>query len=184
MSANCWHQQVDMYNEPHTPIKVLMVCLGNICRSPTAEAVLRSQVQAAGLADYIIVDSAGTSDWHHNEAPDARSILAATNRLYDLSTQRSRQVKSIDFEEFDYILAMDRQNLSDLQDHCPVAYQHKLELLLNYGNTGWADVPDPFNTDKDGFELVLDLVEVACNAFLAHLIQNHELLHLARQQQK
>lgn len=167
--------------EPQTPLKILMVCLGNICRSPTAEAVLRSRIQAAGLAEHILVDSAGTSDWHQGEAPDARSILAASNRLYDLSMQRSRQITPLDFEEFDYILAMDSQNLSDLQDHCPVAYQHKIELLLNYGNTGWSDVPDPFNAGKDGFELVLDLVEVACNAFLAHIIQNHNLPQLAIQ---
>jgi protein-tyrosine phosphatase len=152
-----------------------MVCLGNICRSPTAEAVLRAQVEAAGLADYITIDSAGTSDWHQGEAPDKRSMLAASNRLYDLSTQRSRQVTTLDFEEFDYILAMDRQNLSDLQDHCPVAYQHKIELLLNYGNTGWLDVPDPYNSGKEGFELVLDLVEVACSAFLPHLVEKHQL---------
>ncbi|MES2624592.1 MAG: low molecular weight protein-tyrosine-phosphatase [Pseudomonadota bacterium] len=164
-----------MTTSSQAPIKVLMVCLGNICRSPTAEAVLRAQVQAAGLGALIEVDSAGTSDWHIGEAPDSRSIQAATTRLYDLSTQRSRQVKTLDFEEFDYILAMDRQNLSDLQDNCPVADQQKIELLLNYGNTGWTDVPDPFNAGKDGFELVLDLVEVACNAFLAHLITKHNL---------
>lgn len=152
-----------------------MVCLGNICRSPTAEAVLRAQVSAAGLTDYITVDSAGTSDWHMGEAPDIRSMQAATSRLYDLSSQRSRQVAALDFEEFDYILAMDSQNLSDLHEHCPVGYQHKIELLLNYGNTGWTDVPDPFNSGKEGFELVLDLVEVACNAFLAHLIDKHNL---------
>lgn len=163
------------------PVRVLMVCLGNICRSPTAEAVLRAQVLAAGLGDYITVDSAGTSDWHMGEAPDVRSMQAATNRLYDLSAQRSRQVTSLDFEEFDYILAMDQQNLRDLCDHCPVEHQHKLDRLLAYGNTGWADVPDPFNAGKEGFELVLDLVEVACKAFLAHLIEHHKL---PRQQHK
>ena len=167
-----------MSNKPQTQIKVLMVCLGNICRSPTAEAVLRAQVEAAGLTELISIDSAGTSDWHHGEAPDKRSILAAGNRLYDLSTQRSRQVTSLDFEEFDYILAMDRQNLSDLQDHCPVAYQQKIELLLNYGNTGWLDVPDPYNSGKEGFELVLDLVEVGCKAFLEHLVHKHHLTRL------
>ena len=167
-----------MTTRPHTPVKILMVCLGNICRSPTAEAVLRTQLHAAGLADYVLVDSAGTSDWHQGEAPDARSISAATNRLYDLSTQRSRQVTTLDFEEFDYILAMDRQNLSDLQDNCPVGYQHKIELLLSYGNTGWTEVPDPFNSGREGFELVLDLVEVACHAFLSHLVEKHQLPRL------
>jgi protein-tyrosine phosphatase len=165
-----------MKTQPQTPhLSVLMVCLGNICRSPTAEAVLRAQINAAGLGDYITVDSAGTSDWHIGEAPDVRSMQAATNRLYDLSSQRSRQVSSLDFEAFDHILAMDKQNLRDLREHCPIDYQHKLELLLNYGNTGWTEVPDPYNAGKEGFELVLDLVEVACNAFLAHLIEKHNL---------
>lgn len=159
-------------------LSVLMVCLGNICRSPTAEAVLRAQIIAAGLADYVTVDSAGTSNWHMGEAPDVRSMQAATNRLYDLSAQRSRQVSTLDFEEFDYILAMDRQNLRDLSEHCPVEHQHKLDRLLSYGNTGWVDVPDPYNSGKEGFELVLDLVEVACNAFLAHLIEKHDLPRL------
>ena len=159
-------------------LKILMVCLGNICRSPTAEAVLRSQLDAASLADYVMVDSAGTSDWHQNEAPDTRSIQAAANRLYDLSTQRSRQIRSQDFEDFDYILAMDRQNFSDMQDQCPIAYQHKIELLLKYGNTGWTDVPDPYNSGREGFELVLDLVEVACHAFLVHIFEQHNLPRL------
>src|SRR5690606_36427547 len=109
------------------PIRVLMVCLGNICRSPTAEAVLRAQVDAAGLTGKIIVDSAGTSDWHVSEPPDPRSMLAAADRLYDLSAQCARQVAQLDFEDFDYILAMDRQNLEVLQDICPLAHQGKLE---------------------------------------------------------
>ena len=171
-----------MKTQPQTShISVLMVCLGNICRSPTAEAVLRAQVNAAGLGDYITVDSAGTSDWHMGEAPDVRSMQAATTRLYDLSSQRSRQILSLDFEEFDYILAMDKQNLRDLCAHCPIDHQHKIELLLSYGNTGWTEVPDPYNTGTEGFELVLDLVEVACSAFLTHLIEKH---NLPRQQYK
>jgi protein-tyrosine phosphatase len=159
-------------NTPTKPatVRVLMVCLGNICRSPTAEAVLRAQVQAAGLGQQIQVDSAGTSDWHLGEPPDPRAILAAADRLYDLTLLRARQVERRDYDEFDYILAMDRQNLLDLQEQCPVEHQHKLQLLLDYGATGWQEVPDPYNSGRDGFELVLDLVESAGAAFL-HTVQ-------------
>jgi protein-tyrosine phosphatase len=170
-----------MTNQRQPALKILMVCLGNICRSPTAEAVLRTQLRAASLADYILVDSAGTSDWHQDEAPDSRSIQAAAKRLYDLSTQRSRQITGLDFEEFDYILAMDRQNFSDLQQQCPSDYQHKIELLLKYGNTGCTDVPDPFNCGMESFERVLDLVEVACHAFLAHIVEQHKLPRLKQE---
>jgi protein-tyrosine phosphatase len=154
-------------------IRILMVCLGNICRSPTAEAVLRHQVAAAGLDALIEVDSAGTSDWHEGEPPDPRSMRAAAERLYDLSQLRARQVSVRDFDEFDYIFAMDRQNLAVLEGLCPVACQEKLRLFLEYGNTGWDEVPDPYNSGRDGFELVLDLAETACAALLADLRAKH-----------
>ena len=156
-------------------IRVLMVCLGNICRSPTAEAVVRQQVLAAGLRQVIQVDSAGTSDWHVGEPPDPRSMQAAAERLYDLSPLRARQVLARDFEDFDYILAMDQQNLADLEERCPVAYQGKLGLFLDYGNTGWIEVPDPYNTGREGFDLVLDLVESACTDFIEFLQAKHDL---------
>jgi protein-tyrosine phosphatase len=152
-----------------------MVCLGNICRSPTAEAVFRAQVTAAGLGHLIEVDSAGTSDWHLGEPPDPRSMRAAAERLYDLSPLRARQFSANDFEDFDYILAMDQQNLAALEERCPVSYQEKLGLFLDYGNTGWDEVPDPYNADKDGFDLVLDLVETACADLLATLQARHRL---------
>lgn len=160
---------------PATPIRVLMVCLGNICRSPTAEAILRAQVEAAGLAEFIDVDSAGTSDWHLGEPPDLRSMEAAADRLYDLRNLRARQVTALDFEEFDHILAMDRLNLDYLQKLCPLGYEHKLELFLTYGNTGWEEVPDPYNSGDEGFELVLDLVESACQDLLSNLRERHQL---------
>lgn len=159
-------------------LKILMVCLGNICRSPTAEVVLRTQIQTAGLADSINVDSAGTSFWHQGQAPDSRSIFAGTTRLYDLTPLRARQVVMADFSEFDHILAMDTQNFNDLQALCPLEYQHKLQLLLDYGNTGWSEVPDPYNGGKDGFELVLDLIESACSDLLTSLINVHKLQRL------
>ena len=156
-------------------LRVLMVCLGNICRSPTAEAVLRAQVSAEGLEHLIAVDSAGTSDWHIGAPPDPRSMRAAAERLYDLTALRARQVSSSDFEEFHHILAMDRQNLEVLQELCPVEHQHKLHLLLEYGDTGWDEVPDPYNSERDGFDLVLDLVEGACADFLRQLCERHAL---------
>lgn len=157
------------------PLRVLMVCLGNICRSPTAEAVLRTQARTAGLADLIEVDSAGTSDWHLDEPPDPRAIRAAAERLYDLAPLRARQLRPSDFEDFDHILAMDRQNLENLQEACPLDYQHKLQLLLDYGATGWDEVPDPYNTGREDFELVLDLVESACQDLLHVLQQRYQL---------
>lgn len=164
-----------MNNADPARIRVLMVCLGNICRSPTAEAVFRQHVAAAGLDRLIDVDSAGTSDWHLGEPPDPRSMRAAAERLYDLSTLRARQVRIRDFEDFDYILAMDRQNLAHLEELCPVACQEKLGLFLNYGDTGWDEVPDPYNSGRDGFELVLDLVESASSGLLQELRNRHAL---------
>jgi protein-tyrosine phosphatase len=152
-----------------------MVCLGNICRSPTAEVVFRQQVEVAGLSHRIEVDSAGTSDWHKGEPPDSRSVHAASNRLYDLSCVRARQVEARDFEEFDYVLAMDRQNLAVLEELCPVGHEEKVELLLDYGNTGWTEVPDPYNAGPEGFELVLDLVETACVELLEMIRARHDL---------
>ena len=150
-------------------VSVLMVCLGNICRSPTAEGVFRAGVQAAGLSSHIGVDSAGTSNWHVGEPPDGRSIRAAAHRRYDLSRQRARQVTARDFEEFDYILAMDSMNLRELQMRCPEAMQHKLGLMLSYGDTGKSEVPDPYDGGHDGFELVLDLLESACDDLLMRI---------------
>jgi protein-tyrosine phosphatase len=158
-----------------TPVRILMVCLGNICRSPTAEGIMRSRVQAAGLQDHILVDSAGTSNWHAGEPPDARSIKAAAQRNYDLRSQRARQVVDTDFGIFDHILAMDHMNLHELRMRCPRQHQHKLGLMLAYGSTGYNEVPDPYDGGKDGFELVLDLLEAACDDLLAHIRKTREI---------
>jgi protein-tyrosine phosphatase len=155
------------------PIKVLMVCLGNICRSPTAEAVFRAQVQAAGLGSCILVDSAGTSDWHVGEAPDPRSIRHAAGRRHDLSALRARQVHAEDYDSFDHIFAMDRQNLRDLQQHCPPQHRHKLGLFLQHGNSSLQDVPDPYEHGPEQFEQVLDLVAEAGAGLLAFLRKQH-----------
>lgn len=156
-------------------VRVLMVCLGNICRSPTAEAVFRARVQSAGLEHCITVDSAGTSDWHLDKAPHPPSIAAAAERGYALHDLRGRQVSDEDFERFDYLLAMDQQNLRDLQSRCPEHLQHKLALFLSHGNSGREEVPDPYGLEANLYTEVLDLVEDASDALLEHLVRRHAL---------
>ena len=148
-------------------IKVLFVCMGNICRSPTAEGVFRRQVVAAGLSDMIVIDSAGTHDYHIGKPPDNRAQQAALKRGYDLSGLRGRQVAPRDFQEFDYILAMDADNLSYLQKNCPQQQQHKLNLLMEFSeNFSQRKVPDPYYGGAQGFENVLDMVEDAATGLL------------------
>lgn len=162
------------------PVKVLMVCLGNICRSPTAEGVLRALIAEAGLDGVIEVDSAGTSDWHRGEPPDHRSQRAAAARGYDLSTLKSRPVVADDFLLHDYILAMDEQNLRDLHSFCPPHLHEKLGLLLEYGELDCTDVPDPYTLDGAAFDHVIDLCEHACKELLQQLIEIHQLVPSGR----
>lgn len=156
-------------------IEVLFVCLGNICRSPTAHGVFAEKVSARGLAGNIRVDSAGTSGWHIGEPPDPRSSQAAALRGYDLSGQRGRQVSASDFDRFHYILAMDKSNLANLRRLVPARFSGTLDLFLPFANDLPAEVPDPYYGGGDGFERVLDLVEVASDALLDHLIATHSL---------
>ena len=156
-------------------LKVLMVCLGNICRSPTAHGVLSALIERRKLCDFLEVDSAGTGRWHLGEKPDRRSISAAQVRGYDLSGLIARQVKIIDFANFDYLLAMDSDNLRDMSEICPNEYKDKLDLLLKFGSSSEIIVPDPFYGESSDFELVLDLVEDACEGFLEHVISSHSL---------
>jgi protein-tyrosine phosphatase len=149
-----------------------MVCLGNICRSPTAQGVLEKLVAERGLGDRIWVDSAGTSGWHIGEAPDPRSQKAAANRGYDLSRQRGRQVSADDFDAFDFIFAMDSDNLRNLQALRPTHFGGQLGLLLDFGSQKqYREVPDPYHGGSAGFELVIDLIEDACSGFLQQVIQ-------------
>lgn len=151
-------------------VSVLMVCMGNICRSPTAEGVFRHVVRQAGLEDSIHIDSAGTHDYHVGSPPDRRSCHHASLRGYDLADQRARQVHRTDFERFDLILAMDWDNLERLQAHCPAQHRHKLRRLMEFAPAGLGDeVPDPYYGGADGFEAVLDHVESACRGLLQHL---------------
>ncbi len=146
---------------------VLLVCMGNICRSPTAEAVLRQQATRAGVE--MIIDSAGTLGYHSGSAPDSRARAAGEARGYDFSGMRARQVRVEDFERFDLVLAADQDNLQDLQRLCPAEHQHKLRLLLSYADVLEQEVPDPYYGGDQGFERVLDLIESACEGLLAQL---------------
>ncbi|OZY84725.1 phosphotyrosine protein phosphatase [Cellvibrio mixtus] len=151
---------------------VLFVCLGNICRSPTADGIFRELVANARLDQKIIVDSAGTGDWHVGKAPDTRTVAAARKRGYDLSVLRARHVNARDFDEFDYVLAMDDANLADLQRLKPAHFTGHLGLFLEFGSRGdYREVPDPYYGGSDGFELVLDLVEDAAQGLLNHIRQ-------------
>lgn len=147
-----------------------MVCMGNICRSPTAEGVLRRKLREAGLDKVVDVDSAGTHAYHVGEAPDPRSTRHAKLRGYDLSALRARQVREADFEQFDFVLAMDWDNLSDLEDRCPDLYRSRLRRLVEFSRRLQSDiVPDPYSGGAEGFEFVLDLVEDACDGLVEHL---------------
>ncbi len=147
-----------------------MVCLGNICRSPTAHAVLEKLIQNKGLSDSIEVDSAGISTYHIGDHPDPRSIAAAQRRGYSLEEQVARQVSANDFQEFDYVLAMDVDNLHHLESAAPQGSKARVQLLLDFAAGATESVPDPyFGGGEQGFEKVLDLVEGACRRLLEQL---------------
>jgi protein-tyrosine phosphatase len=149
---------------------ILVVCTGNICRSPTAEGVLRAKAREHGLGDRIVVASAGTHDYHVGEPPDPRTIQHARRRGYDLSAQRARQVARADFRTYGWILAMDRGHLVQLRAMAPRDASASLALFLD-ASTAWRgeDVPDPYYGGPDGFEQVLDMVEEAAEGWLQRL---------------
>ncbi|HSC05648.1 MAG TPA: low molecular weight protein-tyrosine-phosphatase [Steroidobacteraceae bacterium] len=151
-------------------MRVLFVCLGNICRSPTAEAVFRQLVARADTRLAIEIDSAGIGDWHIGEPPDRRAQAAARRRGVDMSTIRARQLVHEDFALFDLILAMDRQNLAELRRRAPAQYRERVRLFLEFApELETHDVPDPYYGGEAGFEQVLDLTEQAARGLLAHL---------------
>lgn len=150
-----------------------MVCMGNICRSPTAEGVLRHKLKQAGLQARVRVDSAGTISSHAGEPPDPRSQTHALRRGYKLADLRARQVQASDFERFDWILAMDRDNLDYLHEACPDEFRPKLKRLLEFApHLGRDEVPDPYYGGPAGFDAVLDLIEVACDGLIQRLRQD------------
>ena len=157
-------------------VKVLFVCMGNICRSPTADAVFRALVLRAGLAHRIHVDSAGTHDYHCGAPPDPRAQAAALKRGYDMKSLRARKIEQSDFAEFDYILAMDSDNLGFLHSLCPERYFSKLGLFMEHAeeSSDVLEVPDPYYGRSSNFEHVLDLVEGAAKGLLTH-IQRYDL---------
>jgi protein-tyrosine phosphatase len=151
-------------------LRLLMVCLGNICRSPTAEAVLRHKLDAAGLGGQVEIDSAGTGDWHVGAPPDERSQRHAARRGYDLSALRARCVEPLDFERFDLILAMDAANLGDLQALRPAGARGEVRLFAN------APVPDPYAGGAAGFDDVLDRVETAAEAWVGEIARRLQIV--------
>jgi protein-tyrosine phosphatase len=160
-------------------ISVLFVCMGNICRSPIAEGVFRRRVEEAGLARLIAVDSAGTHGYHLGARPDARAQAAAARRRYDLSRQRARQVTREDIEVFDYVLAMDLDNLAYLESLGPPEQRHKARLFLEYASAvELREVPDPYYGPEEGFELVLDLAEDASRGLLSAIQRRLGVLRL------
>ncbi len=156
----------------NTKVKVLFVCMGNICRSPTAEVVFRHYVENAGLTESIFIDSAGTHDYHIGHAPDPRTQRAAAQRGYDLSNLRGRQVVREDIENFDYVLAMDSANLVILRYLSPRDCKKHPGLFLDYArHHREREVPDPYFGGEEGFERVLDMVEDAAQGLLQHILK-------------
>lgn len=152
-------------------MKILFVCMGNICRSPTAEGVFRKLASESHLADELVIDSAGTHGYHAGRPPDLRSIAHAAKRGIDLSDLRAREVVAADFEHFDHVIAMDESNIQQLMAICPHHLSGKIELLLTYADACNArEVPDPYYGQASDFELVLDLIEKGNRGLVNHLI--------------
>ncbi len=147
--------------------KILVVCMGNICRSPTGEAVMKAKSEELGLD--VTVDSAGTIGYHEGGLPDERARAAGEKRGYSFSGMFARKITDSDFEDFDYILAADNANLEDLMLRCPKHLQHKVSLFLSHSDSSYEEIPDPYYGGERGFELVLDLIESASEQFLTSL---------------
>ncbi len=161
---------------PEPKVRVLFVCMGNICRSPTARGVFEKLVEEAGLSHAIETDSAGTHAYHVGNSPDKRAIAAALQRGYDLSRYRARRLSVEDFARFDYILAMDHENLSAMRESLPTESEQRVHLLMHFARaSAQPEVPDPYYGGGGGFVRVLDLVEDAARGLLAHIRAQHNL---------
>ena len=157
-------------------INVLFVCMGNICRSPTAQGVFEKLVASEGLSEMVRIDSAGTHAYHIGEKPDVRASAAALRRGIDLSSQRARRVEPEDFMTFDYVLAMDSSNYEELEAICPVEELSRLHMFMGFAaDSPTRDVPDPYYGGPAGFERVLDLIESASEGLLAEIRRRHGL---------
>jgi len=162
-----------MSERPHDRTRILFVCLGNICRSPTAEVVFREAAARAGLRHRVEIDSAGTGQWHVGNPPDYRAIQHAARRGYDLTPLRARQFAPSDFARFHWILAMDRSVLTDLTRLRPSGFAGHLGLFMDLlPAAGLHDVPDPYDSGPEGFEQVLDLVTAVSEALVAQVLRD------------
>ena len=154
-------------------MKVLFVCLGNICRSPTAEGVFRRALEQAGMAGQVEIDSCGVGNWHVGKAPDARAQQAALSRSIDITALRARQLSAQDFVDFDYLLGMDQDNVSAMRQLKPANSQAHVGLLLDFAGTPGGEVPDPYYGGEEGFENVLNMIEAASDGLIQHLKREH-----------
>ncbi len=155
-------------------VRVLFVCMGNICRSPTAQGVFQALVNDAGLSDHVHIDSAGTHAYHEGKPPDLRAQETARRRGLDLSDLRARAATDLDLEQFDYVLVMDQDNFHDLLSICPPEHERKIHLLMDFAaGLRVREVPDPYYGGPSGFEQVFDMVEAAAAGLLEHIRKTH-----------
>lgn len=164
-------------NEPLAKTRVLFVCLGNICRSPTAEGMLRERLVQVGLVERVEVDSCGTGDWHVGEPPDARAIAAGAARGLDIAGLRGRQLRPRDFTEFDEILVMDQANLERVLSQKPAGATARVSRLMAYAGQPETDVPDPYFGGDAGFDFALDQIETAVEGLVSSLTQRLAAKH-------
>ncbi len=157
-------------------MKVLFVCMGNICRSPSAEGVFRKMVEDGPLKGKVDIDSVGTHGYHEGKEPDPRAIAHAAKRGYDLTPLRAREVSPSDFERFDYVIAMDETNRRHLKAMCPTRLQNKIELMMDYGGEeNEYEVPDPYQGKPKDFEHALDLIEAGCEGLHEYLVEQFKM---------